>query len=89
MVENIEIKFKVQEKMLYAMCEELVKESISKIIVLMSGEIVIDIQERDAKPTRKVLSKAGSNISIPNHSTYKIRNNMMIKADYLEIYHED
>ena len=84
------IKLEVAKKMLYAMCEEKKEECNSTVIILMGGELIVDVQEcGTCKPKRIILTSIGSHIFVPQKSAYKIRNNQMIRANWLEVYHED
>jgi glyoxylate utilization-related uncharacterized protein len=73
------------KKGLYAM-EELTAESKDAfMVVLLSGELIIDIENKK----RMILKETNSHIYIPPKTIYKFRNNQMIRVDWFEIHRED
>jgi len=76
-----------QEQSLYAMKERTEESEDALTIVMLEGELVVDIQKcGSCKPKRLTLTSLGSNIYIPPKTTYRLRNNQMVKARWIQVH---
>ena len=76
-----------REDTMYAMKEktDIIKGAF--VIIMLEGEITVDVQESDCcKPKSRTLTKSGSNIYIPPNTTYRIRNNQLLRARWIEVH---